>query len=613
MRRILTALILSAFGLMPSQVGAEPALEPVADFALKDLSGNDWSFHRQKNKATVFVFLSCDCPMSNGYLKPLSDLAAKFKDKGVAIVGINANKDETVEQLQAHAKEFKIAFPILKDDNHAAVKALGAKVNPEAIVVDEQFVTRYRGRIDDGYMARLKPRAGVVRLDLDIALGELLAGKPVTIPRTVAYGCAIQEAQKKAVANAKVTYHKDVEPILQAQCQSCHRQGNIGPFPLMCYRHAVKWADDIVGETQARRMPPWKPERNGLIANERLLTDPQLKTLADWVEQGSVEGDPKDAPPPVKFPEGWSLGKPDLVLEMSSDVVVAPTGRDLFHCVVFPTNLPEDVHIAAIEVQPGNARVVHHAVLIADTEGRGRRLQERAQEKQKPDEPDRGPGYSVFMGVGFIPSPSNGLGGWAPGLIPKPLPEGIGHRLAKGSDIVMQIHYHRTGKEERDRTRIGLYFTKGEVKSHFVGIGVPGLFLRIPPNRKNFKIDSAIRLTEDVTMHWMAPHMHLLGKDIALTAKYPDGKEQSLIKIDAWDYNWQEMYQLKEPMKLPKGTILRLKATYDNSADNPLNPNSPPKAVFIGEQTHNEMCFVFIGVSSSKPGWLKFSFTGTER
>jgi peroxiredoxin len=586
--------------------------EPVADFTVKDLAGKDWSLRQQKNKLTIIVFLSCECPMSNSYLKPLSELAARYKD--VAIVGINPDKVESAQAVQAHAKEFGVAFPMLKDDEHVAVTALGAKVCPEAFVLDDHFAIRYRGRIDDGYAARLKPKIGVARNDLAIAVAELLNGKQAGQTRTVAYGCPIQGVERKPVSDASVTFYKDVLPILQANCQSCHRPGNIAPFALTSYRQAVKWADDVVGETQARRMPPWKPERNGLLANERCLSEHDLKTLSDWVAQGTAEGNPKDAPPPPKFPEGWSLGKPDIVLEMASDVVVAPTGRDLSHCVVFPTDFPEDKFISAVEVQPGNARVVHHCALIGDMSGRGRRLRDEAQKKQKPDDSDRGPGYSAFMGVGFIPNPALGLGGWAPGLLPKPLPEGVGHRLLKGADIIMQLHYHRTGKEERDRTRVGLYLTKGEVKEHFMGIGVPGLFVHIPPNDKNYKIDSAVRLTEDVTLHWLTPHMHLLGKDIELTARFPDGKERSLIRIAEWDYNWQEMYPLKEPLKLPKGTLLNIKATYDNSADNPRNPNRPPKSVFIGEQTTNEMCFVFLGVSSANPGWLKFRLVGsTER
>jgi peroxiredoxin len=601
---ILTLLLAT----LPSQ--GEPA--PINDFTLKDLAGKPWSLRAQKDRATVLVFLSCECPMSNAYTKPLADLAAKYRDKGVALIGINANKEESPQQIAEHAREYRIAFPILKDDAHQAVKALGAKVNPEAFLLDDRFVVRYQGRIDDGYSARLKPKVSS-RNDLELAIEDLLAGKPIRNPKTVGYGCPIPGTRRgiaNPAAQAKTKFYRDVLPILQTNCQSCHRPNNIGPFSLMTYTQAARWADDIVGETRARRMPPWKPERNSLLAHERRLSDRDIATLSAWVEEGLAPGDPKDAPPPSKFVEGWQLGKPDLVLEMPSEAVIGPTGPDVNHCVVFPTNLPEDRYIAAIEVQPGNRRVVHHTLQLVDTRGAARWMQNALKKQEKPDAIDRGPGYFVGMGVGFIPNPANGLGGWAPGLVPAPLPEGVGMKLPKGADIVMQVHYHRTGKEERDRTRLGIFFTKGEVKTHFFALPAPGLFVLVPANKKDYKIDSSIRLTEDLTAHWLVPHMHLLGKDIELIARFPDGKEQSLIKIREWDYNWQEMYQLKEPLHLPRDTVLRVKATYDNSTDNPLNPNNPPAAVFPGEQTTNEMCFVFVGTSSAKPGWRKFTLAG---
>jgi peroxiredoxin len=590
--------------IVPILAAAEPS--PVADFKLKDLAGKEWSLSQQMNKATVFVFLSCECPMSNAYAKPVCDFAAKYKNKGVAVFAINANREESVQQVAAHAKEFGITIPILKDDDLVAAKALGVKVNPEAVVLDEKFVVRYRGRIDDGYTERMRPAPRTTRFDVTSALDEVLAGKPVTIAYAKAYGCPLPLDEKKAAATSTVTYYRDVAPILQKNCQSCHRPGEVGPFVLESYRQALKWADSIVSETQSKRMPPWKPSPSDILAGQRYLSAKDQKTLETWVEQGTPEGDKEDAPLPVKFPQGWQLGEPDAVLEMPSEAVVAANGGDVFHCVVFPTNFGEDTYLSAIEVRPGNARVVHHTVQMFDTQGRARKLQATAQEQQKPTDKDRGPGYSVSHGMGFLPSPANGLGGWAPGYVPSRLPAGVGQRLPKDADVVVQIHYHRTGKEERDRTKLGLHFTKGPVKEYLQAIPVTGLFFAIPPNQKEFKVESTATILEDVKLHWMVPHMHRLGKDIELLATLPGEKEKSLIKLNAWDYNWQEQYMLKEPMNLPKGTLLRVKATYDNSADNPLNPNSPPKAVYIGEQTTNEMCFVFCGVSNADPGFWKF-------
>jgi hypothetical protein len=292
------------------------------------------------------------------------------------------------------------------------------------------------------------------------------------------------------------------------------------------------------------------------------------------------------------------LGKPDLVLEAPQDVVIDGTGRDLFRVLVFPTDLPEDKHVVAIEVRPGNPRVVHHTLQVVDTTGQARKREAAFREKPKPTDKDRGPGYSVSMGWGFLPDPNGFLGGWAPGMLPKKLPAGVGQKLPKGADVVLQLHYHRTGKVETDRTKVGLYFADGPVTETFRTIPAAGLFRRIPAGEANYKVENSWRLVADVTAYRLTPHMHLLGKDIELTARTPDGKESVLIRVPEWDYDWQEQYELKEPLKLPKGTVLRVSATFDNSADNPRNPSSPPRDARLGEQTTNEMCFVFVGVSS---------------
>jgi peroxiredoxin len=602
----LLSLVLVGVASLAFAVAPPRPHKPVPSFPLDDLDGKKWDLKDEKSKIIVFVFLSIECPMANSYIEQLNGIARTYRDRGVKVIGINANRGEDVTDIKAHVKEYRVQFSMLVDPEQVAVAALGARVNPQAFVLDPRRVVRYQGRIDDGYAARLKARTRIGRRDLVEAIDDLLADKPVRVAETTAFGCPIVR-ERVAKKEGTVTYHRDVLPILQTSCQSCHRPGQVGPFSLMTYAQAVKWAEDIVGETKARRMPPWKPTQRGVFTNERSLTKGQSRTLEAWLEQGTPEGKATDAPPPVKFTDGWKLGKPDLVLEMPSEAVIGPRGRDLFHVVVLPTNLPEDRYISAIEVQPGNTRVVHHTVQIIDTKGRGRKRQEQFQAKQKEDAYDRGPGYHTRMGFGFLPDPSRGLGGWAPGLVPQRLPEGVGQKLPKGADVLLQVHYHRTGKEERDRTKVGLYFQKGVVKSHFQALPVPGLFLRIPPEEKEYRVQTAVRLSEDATLYYLVPHMHLLGKKIELTAQEPGGKEEALITIDEWDYNWQEMYQLKTPRRLPRGTILRVKAVYDNSAENPLNPNDPPRTVRFGEQTTNEMCFVFCGVSTATPGFPKFA------
>ncbi|HKA06805.1 MAG TPA: redoxin domain-containing protein, partial [Gemmataceae bacterium] len=227
LKSLLPTVVLAAAFATPL-AGAEPV--PVPNFILKDLSGRDWSLHQQKNNATVVVFLSCECPMSNAYAKPIGELAAKYKDRDVAVVAVNASREESVKQVAAHAKEFGISYPILKDDDLVAAKALGVKVTPEAVVLDDKFVVRYRGRIDDGYTERMRPAPKTTRFDVAAALDELLAGKPITVSYAQAFGCPLPLEEKKTAGSATVTYYREVLPILQKNCQSCHRPGEVGPF-----------------------------------------------------------------------------------------------------------------------------------------------------------------------------------------------------------------------------------------------------------------------------------------------------------------------------------------------------------------------------------------------
>jgi hypothetical protein len=375
----------------------------------------------------------------------------------------------------------------------------------------------------------------------------------------------------------------------------------------MTYKQAVNWAADIKEFTGSRQMPPWKPTEGVALHNERKLSDKDIATFAAWVDGGTPEGDAGDAPPPRKFTEGWQLGKPDLILTASAEFQVGPSGNDVFRCFVLPTNLTEDKYVTAVEVRPGNTRIVHHGLLFIDRNGKGRTLEGKEQAAKLDDEVlDRGPGYSTGMGgIGFIPQ--GGLSGWAPGQMARWLPEGTGFYLPKDSDVIMQLHYHRDGKLEKDKTSVGLYFARKPVKEPWKGMIIPGVFEKIPAGNDHFEVNGGITLQQDCILRSVMPHMHMLGNQISVTLEPPEGPAQTLLTIKDWDYNWQETYFLKEPIALKKGTRITVHAAYDNSDKNPLNPFNPPKDVTWGEQTTNEMCFVFLGATSdSKPGRIKF-------
>jgi hypothetical protein len=289
----------------------------------------------------------------------------------------------------------------------------------------------------------------------------------------------------------------------------------------------------------------------------------------------------KQAPPAPEPASGWKLGKPDLVLTMPESFRIPASGPDIYRCFVIPTNLSEDKQVAAVEYRVGNKRVAHHSLGYLDLNGAAR----------KKDAEEAGPGYASFGGPGFLPTGE--VGGWAPGNLPQFLPDGIGKPLAAGSDLVLQMHYHPSGKPEEDRTSVGIYFARKPVTRRVYTLPILAQ-LDIPAGKPDYQTKRDFTLPINAEVISVTPHMHLLGKTFSMKASLPDGSARPLIKIDDWDFNWQDTYSYRNRLQLPRGTIVTLNATYDNSASNPRNPSSPPKAVGWGEQTTDEMCIGFI-------------------
>jgi len=544
--------------------------------------------------------------MSTDYSQPLADLYAATKDRGVSIVGICPRDEGDAAAIAKKAKEYRLPFAVLRDPDLKATAALGAKVTPEVVVLDAKHVVRYRGRIDDAYSARLKKSQKITREDLKLALDAIVAGKSVAVAETEAIGCAIRLPAAKA--EGKVHYHRDVAPILAKHCQECHRPGGVGPFSLLTYTQARNWAEDIRDYTADRRMPPWKPVGGLPFRNERRMTEAEIATLADWVAGGTVEGKSNDAPPARVFADGWQLGKPDLVLTMS-EFELAATGGDHFRCFVLPSGLTEDRHITAMEVRPGNPRIVHHAVILLDPGLRGRALEEaQTARDERRKAADRGAGYVSPMALELLPSSLFGswpiVGVWTPGFVPGHLPEGTGYHVPKGSDLVMQLHYHRSGRVEKDRTSIGLYFAKKPQVRSIEGFAIAAPLLYVPAGTDRFKVRGRAYAQQDMVLHAAFPHMHLIGKEMKVTMTPPDGPTTTLIEIKAWDFNWQETYYYRQPVSVVAGTRFELEASYDNSAKNPANPHNPPRRIFVGLETNDEMCLINFDVTAERPGRL---------
>lgn len=541
-------------------------------------------------KLLVVAFTGIDCPISNSYSPLLSELAKRYASRGVQFIGVNSNPGESLDKVAQHRKEYRLAFPVLKDDQQELAELLQPRVTPEVFVVDQDRKVRYRGRIDDQYASRTEKAARVKSRDLEQAIEAVLAGRAVAQPVTQAFGCAIVRREKQAAAPA-IGFHRDVEPILQERCQSCHRPGQIAPFSLLSYDDAKKWAAEIAEFTGNRQMPPWKAEPGyGHFRDVRRMSDQEIATVARWVDAGAPRGNPADAPKPRQWSDEWALGKPDLVLKMPEAFSVEAAGDDIFRCFAVPTGLDKDMDVVAVEIRPGNPRVVHHVLNFLDTTGAGRRL----------DEKDPGPGYSSGPGgVGFFPS--GALGGWAPGNMPRFLPDGVGMKLPKGSDLVIQVHYHKTGKPEIDQTQIGIHFARKPVEKYMAMIPVTNMGIKIPAGAARHEVPADIKSPWNVRVLSVTPHMHLLGKEMKVWATLPDGSEKELVWIKDWDYRWQDTYYFKEPLELPKGTTVHMRAYFDNSEANPRNPNSPPKLVTFGEQTTDEMAFAFLEIVRLDP------------
>jgi hypothetical protein len=390
-------------------------------------------------------------------------------------------------------------------------------------------------------------------------------------------------AGPRAQGPSQITFAHDIAPITYQNCATCHHTGEVAPFPLVTYHDVAKRAQQIAIVTQSHYMPPWKASSNCPdFQGERRLTDAQIALIQKWVTQDAPEGNPRDLPPAPHFNSDWTLGPPDIVLQPKGEYHLAADGNDVYQCFVIPTNYTEDRYLSAVEVRPGNHRVVHHVIAYLDTSGKARQLAGN----------DPAGSYTSFGGPGF--SATGSLGGWAPGMDPIHMPTGTGILLPKSADIVLQVHYHKDGKPEDDLTRIGLYFAKYPVDKQLDIAATIDPWIRIPAGDHSYIARANLPVLANITVLGVMPHMHLLGHDMTVTAALPDGKKQLLVKVPDWDFNWQTIYMYKDPLHLPKGSSISLVAHYDNSTDNARNPNIPPKLVTWGEQTTDEMCIAFV-------------------
>ncbi len=388
-----------------------------------------------------------------------------------------------------------------------------------------------------------------------------------------------------------VTYHKDVERILQNRCQGCHRPGEVAPMSFLTYQDVRPWAKAMRGAVLTRKMPPWPIDPSyGKFSNDRRLSQAEIDTLTAWADQGAPEGSAKDAPLPLQFVDGWNIGKPDAVVELSKEFQIPTSGDVPYQYIIVPTGFTEDRWIQGVEIRPGNRAALHHAIAFVrdpssptfKTMKMGEFLDPILMAKllrPRTNPPPDQFGDSVD---------GDAVGFYVPGIEAASLQPGQARLIRAGSALLFQLHYTTNGKPGSDRTRIGFVFAKEPPKELVRTVNVQNFAFSIPPGEPNYPIEARARLIRDMTVTSFIPHMHLRGKDFEYRAIYPSGETETLLRVPHWDFAWQLAYYLEKPKLLPKGTIIEVVGHYDNSANNPNNPD-PNALVVYGEQTWNEM------------------------
>jgi hypothetical protein len=505
----------------------------------------------------VVVFLGVECPLSKFYANRLNDWQARYA--GVRFLAIDANRHDTAQAVAAFARQHKLRVPFVKDSGQAA--RLGATRNPEVfLLVDGEI--KYRGRIDDRYAPGRLPRPEPSRLDLETALQEVLSGTAVTKPVTEAVGCFIDLPNEPD--GDDVTYPQ-VAGIIHRRCAECHRPGQVAPFSLLTYEDAAGWAATIREVIDERRMPPWGADpRFGQFVNDLSLRPDERQLLLDWVDCGAPEGEPALAPEPPRFNDGWKIGEPDLVLTLPRPFQVPAEGIIDYQEFILDPQRTEDMWIQAIEIRPGNRAVVHHVNTYF---------------RPSKDAPqDR---------AWMSPAGDVDLASFVPGNSVTWFRDGIAKHLPAGWVIVLNIHYVTVGTPQEDQTSIGFKLIDFKRVTHEAATRKTVNYDVVIPPRSKTRTSASLTLEDDFMLAAIYPHMHLRGREAIFQARYPSGAIETLLHVN-YDFNWQFRYVLAEPKPLPAETTLIFSGEFDNTADNPRNPD-PDAAVRYGKLTTDEM------------------------
>ncbi|MCW8194644.1 redoxin domain-containing protein [Proteobacteria bacterium 005FR1] len=565
-------LFLSSVALSVCAHAVQPG-DKVDNFKLLDHTGKSHElYYLSDMDAVVLMIQGNGCPIARNAIHTFHDLQEKYGPKNVAFLMLNGNLQDTRQSIAKEAEEFGIEAPILVDESQLIIESLGVERTADSFVIDPKtWKVVYRGALDDrlGYETQ---RQQATENHVADALDAMLAGKEVAVKSVEAKGCLVAvPGLEQRDAHAKISYADEIAPILKDKCVDCHREGGIGPFAMNSYNMIKGFAPMIREVVRTKRMPPWHADPHvGEFANDRSLSIEQKQTLVHWIEAGAPRGEGPDplAQMSKEFPT-WSLGEPDVIVDIPPTDVPA-TGVVDYKYVNVTSPLDKGVWVRAVQILPGAHEVLHHAIIsVSEKGGRGR-------------------GAS--------------LPGYVPGDAGFEFPEGTGVYIPAGATFQFQLHYTTYGKARTDASKLGLYLHQEKPKYNLETQYIANPFLKIPPNTKEHWEKAAFTFKDDIILYSILPHAHFRGKAADFVAEYPDGRRELLLSVPAYDFNWQTTYFLKEPKTLPAGTKVIQRMAWDNSSQNPANPD-PSIQVTWGEQSWEEMLF----------GALRYRFVDPEK
>jgi peroxiredoxin len=574
-QRLGRALIL---GWLAWALPLQAAPRSMPNFNLLDVRGDNHELRRAEGKAVVLFFTGTGCPIARKSTPKLKALKRRFGPKGVTFWIINAYADDTRRDAEKEYRELGLwGFTYLLDPKQGVGLALGIERTAEVVAIDtKSWHIFYQGAIDDQFAEgaeRPQNQSGY----LETALTEFLAGRPVTTERTPPRGCRISYVRMNE-NDGTPDYATQVAPLLERHCVECHRDGGIGPWRMNRYGRVANYADMIEEVLLTRRMPPWDPDPEfGEFKNGRRLTREETQTLLRWIQAGAPRGsgpDPLEAPLPP-LPD-WRLGKPDFVLRLPKPQQVPATGVLDYRYIKVPTPFTNEVWLSAVDVKPDNRKVVHHAILYA----------------KWPGGKDDGTGHGVFMV------------GWAPGARPLSYPDGVAKRMPANAELTVEMHYTTCGSPQTDQSEIALYLAPGP-QARQAETRLAGEFnLNIPPGSDEARQVAVYPFTKPATLYGLFPHMHYRGKWMRYELLLPNGKRETLLHVPRYDFQWQLSYYLKQPRHIPAGAWLMVTGAFDNSPDNPANPDASRRVTF-GLQSWDEMFIGFFEAADDPSSGIK--------